>query len=122
MPIDVMRVASDRIILVCFTGDFAIPDLRNAVEQIEQLLDAAEVTTHLIIQVDSVTSYPTNIKQIYESVSKTTNPKMGWLIGCGLHPMMIFALSVITQLTATKIRTFPTLEDGIAFLKQHEFI
>ena len=122
MPIDVNRIASDRVILACFYGEITLEDIRQNVQTVEGYLDEAQEITHMIIQMEDVTHYPWNIKEIYQAMAvKSAHPRLGWLIACGMNKPMAFTVSVISQLTSTKIRTFATLEAGLAFLKQHDF-
>lgn len=118
MPIDIMRIASDKIILVCVYGSITLPDVDQASQQIQAFLDEAHETTHLLAQVENLTDFPSSVQEVASVLGERAHPHLGWIIACGLNSTLVFMLSILAQRTGTKFRLFNQLEHGILFLKE----
>ena len=109
----------DAVIYVQFWGETSIDDMRQYIEDAYELSDQSERSlVHVIADSSNVTK-GVNIKDVMKTLANVKpHPKAGWNITIGEKDKLIrFTTDVARQLLRLRTRSFDTMDQAIAFLK-----
>jgi hypothetical protein len=104
-------------------GDVTLTDLADAIDatiDAKSEMASNQMFFHTITNLQDVHKIPLNIKQIMDATKDLKgNSVNGWAIVVGnMNPLVQFVLSTMGQMFKFRIRLFPTLEEGLAFLNE----
>jgi len=109
----------DAVIYVQFWGETSVDDMRQYIQDAYELSDQSERSlVHVIADSSNVTK-GVNIKDVMKTLANVKpHPKAGWNITIGEKDKLIrFTTDVARQLLRLRTRSFDTMDQAIAFLK-----
>lgn len=120
MPCEIKWLLPQRVIYVRYYGDLTQADITALSQDIEAYLAEGVAPLYYVadVQIARVSANPVKNRRDFAYIA---NPKINYVLSCGrLNPIMSFFASVITQAVRFQYRHFETLEEGLAFLRQHD--
>ncbi len=122
MPYQVSWLIEKQIILASASGDCSITDVAEIDAQVVEFLRQSreDNLTHLILHLQDVTKFPTNIGEIHQYGNSRREPNFGWAIVVNDNRLIGFVANIVTQLTKLRFRNFQTMEEAIAFLRAQD--
>jgi hypothetical protein len=123
MPVEVSWYISNRVVLARGYGSVTTEENAESDRQVAALIDQGIAPVHVIIDVTTVDDFPffsasyqkDNVQQFLRS------NKLGWGVVCGTSNRVVrFVGEVVARLSRINFRMFPTLEEGLAFLKDQD--
>lgn len=122
MGYEVSWYIEGRIVQAIFTGEMTLQETEVASELTAQYIQNGQPPlVHLIADTTQLERFPTNLNLLNRSASKHLwQPKLGWTIVISTNSTTRFISGIITQVARVRFRMFPTLEDGLAFLEDHD--
>ena len=120
MSIGLSWYIEDHIILLAASGDVNTDEIHQTMEKVATLIEQSNADlVHLIIDLNEAAHSALSIKARVEAVRPAlSHPRCGWVILVGQkNPVANFVSSTTAQIFKTRFRSFPTIEEGLEFLK-----
>ncbi len=119
MPVKTQWYVPETVIYVQFWGETTVADMQQYIDDAYRLSDlSSRSLVHVIADTSRVTK-GINIKEVMKTVSNVKpHPKAGWNITVGEKDKIIrFTTDVARQLLRLRTRSFNTIDEAVAFLK-----
>lgn len=119
MPYQLMWYAED-VIYVEILKDFTEAELTEATRRIrEEFLDSRAEATHMIVDVQNVVKYPTNLTTVLRaSQVYMSHPHLGYIIFLGDHNALAkFIWGVVSRISNIQFENTDSLEGAQQILK-----
>jgi hypothetical protein len=110
-----------RVVLVEFDGDLSFEELEASHRAIiENFFNAGQAPVHLVIDIDHLKSFPTNLIKVQQITRPVLgHPAIGWMIMVGTtNALQRFLLTTITQLANIRTQQTSTLDEARAALER----
>jgi hypothetical protein len=119
MTVKTQWYVPDAVILVQFSGETTVDDMRQYIQDAYTLSDqSSRSLVHVIADSSNVTK-GVNIKDVMKTLANVKpHPKAGWNITIGEKDKLIkFTTDVARQILRLRTRSFDTIEEALAFLE-----
>jgi hypothetical protein len=103
-------------------GEFTDANLDQWSEQLIQLLDSHADKLYVVSSIDPTLKLKANVTKHERSRILFRHPKMAWLVIVGGTPLVGFLMQSIQPFIKARLKTAPTLEDAIYFLRELRLI
>lgn len=119
MPVKTQWYVPDAVIYVQFWGETTVEDMQQYIHDAYQLSDLSSRSLVHVIADSSRVTKGINIKEVMKTISNVKpHPKAGWNITVGEKDKIIrFTTDVARQLLRLRTRSFNTIDEAVAFLK-----
>jgi hypothetical protein len=112
-----------RVVYAQYTGHVTLEDVTTGIQLTAEIVEAyPHIPFHNIVDMREMTSYPTNVFQVMDTVRKTYKHRItGWvLIVSERNQVIQFIISVVGQTFNFRFRFFNQLEEAVAFLREQD--
>ncbi len=119
MPVKTQWYVPEAVIYTQFSGETSIEDMHQYIRDAYRLSDLSNRSLVHVIADSSRVTKGVNIKEVMKTVSSVKpHPKAGWNITIGEKDKLIrFTTDVARQLLHLRTRSFNTIDEALAFLK-----
>lgn len=109
-----------RIILAHISGDYSTENMVDCNQTIYQYLDEGNKPVHLIIQIEDLKKYPTELLTIKASSEKILkHPAIGWMFLVGFNnPFARFLSATVGQLSKLQFKHVSNLDEALQILRR----
>ena len=115
MPYHVSWYLQERIICLELEGILSLEDIIEGNTILRHYIKTSNATVHILVDVQQLKIFPTNIQKIYDDYQKRHN-NTGCTVLIGGTPVMQFTANVLVKLFGVKIKFAATLDEAIAIL------
>lgn len=110
----------ERVIFARAHGVMTVNDVIELIEPIKRMLVEYPAPIHVLLDVSQVEQFPTNIVQLSRLVDARLATQSGWVFFVCRQNTTRFVVSVLAQLSSTKLSHFDTLQEALDFLDKSE--
>lgn len=120
MPHELSWLIEGEVIYNRNWGDGTLEETREIIREFREFLDQSDRPfIHFLIDNRDLTSSPSLISSTKVVREEPPHPRAGWLVSVQVsNPILHFFTDVTMQLTKQRYRSFHTLPEAIAFLKE----
>ena len=120
MPVTIDWYIENHVLLVIYSGDVTIDDIRQQYEKGIALSESVNTPmVHLIVELDNLQSFPKRIAD-YKSVAGEKAKNSGWVILVGENKMIRFIASIVSNVMKTRYTYVSTREDALAYIQERD--
>jgi hypothetical protein len=123
MPYEIFWHTDRRIIQERFYGQVTLEEIREITNRYMTLIVDGVMPVHTLVDVSSVTRYPSNLNNLRELFDPDNDPGVGWILICGANnPLLRFLSSILTQILLRKLRMrlFYSIQEALEFLCEQD--
>ncbi len=109
-----------RILYQKISGAIVPQDLMTIQTDGDPKIESGIRYVHVIVDALDVTNFPINLGDLNKVMRRTSSDKRGWTVIIASNRMLQFLASTLIQLAGMRVRVFPTLDEGVAFILQQD--
>lgn len=111
----------NRIIFTQYGEKITLEEMQNVNDDVQKLLDEGNAPVHIIFDVSQLKEFPIDLSKARETLAHFSHPKMGWLIGYGMNPVMKFLSTVIANMFGVQLKSVNSFDEALSLLKRIDF-
>src|SRR4051812_31972818 len=109
-----------RIVYASASGQVTVSELQNVVHTMAAYIRQGDAPVHALLDFTNVEKFPTRINAYKDFAFPAAEPNTGMLVLISANKLALFIIGVVAQLSDRNIYTFPTLDEGLAFLARKD--
>ena len=119
MPIEVSWYQESRIIHAVLKGTITVEDMRTAGVAIQNMIKSGTPPVHELAQVDRLTRFPTDFKEIRSATNYLKEPNMGRvvLVDPTRNVLLDFFVNAVDKLSRVHVRKLDSVEAALEHLR-----
>jgi len=110
----------DRVVYKVFSGVLTLEELTAGGQELAQLVQQGIDPVHVLVDVHLVKGFPKSATQIKKAAMPYSNLQLGWILLVGASSVMSMFTGLVAQLAGTKLRSFSSEEEALAFIAQKD--
>jgi hypothetical protein len=120
MPYELTWYVEKRVIFQRLYGEITFSELRQMSDEANALVRSGTRFVHLLVDLQEVTKYPTNVKDASGVINMEPGDNLGWTLVVTPNTVLRFLGSMMGQLARQRVNTFRTWEDALQFLSSRD--
>jgi hypothetical protein len=119
MTIETRWYVEGRVLTQRFSGSATIEDVKQSVENADNLFAQGTAPIHVIVDLLDAESWPP-LWELSRVVRRSPHPKLGWTVLLVHNPMLRFIAALAMQFSGAKYYAVATLAEALKFLINHD--
>jgi len=120
MPYEVSWTQDKRIIHCRLFGAFDLEMVNEASNKVEVFINEGQPLVHLIVDMEGLQSFPTNVTKLNAMNQYLKHPNMGWVIVVGGSSLTKFLVNVLSQIIKFRVAQRATMSEALDFLRKQD--